>query len=103
MRLTRTGGTLAGYYLNDNNEWTYVGSGPMSTGDFQVGLVVWPDYTGGGGVKVTFENPMISTEGYLPSGGIPSGGVGVPDAPMFIMNAAVLLPLIFQRIRRLKA
>lgn len=97
LRLSRTGSTLAGYFLNEDHEWVLVGSGSVTTADAVIAMSVWPDYTTGGGVKVTFRNPIISTEGYVPSTHTP-----VPEPTTYIAGALLLLPFGIQTIRRLR-
>lgn len=99
LRLTRNGSTLAGYYLNENHDWEFVGSGPVTTADAVIALIAWPDYTGGGEVKVTFDNPVISTGGYAP---FPAPAHGVPENLTFLLSSCLLLPLVLQRVFRLK-
>lgn len=97
LRLSRTGSTLAGYYLNEHSEWILVGSGSVTTADAVICMTVWPDYTGGGGVKVTFRNPIISTEGYVPDSHTP-----VPEPSTYIAGVLLLLPFGIQSLQKLR-
>ncbi len=87
LRLTRIGSLFTGYYLDTGGSWVQMGSAIGPTADMPLYFMAWShdQFFGDQNVEVTLSNPRIEA---------------VPEPPAFIVSGALLLPLLFHRIRR---
>jgi hypothetical protein len=88
LRLTRTGGTASGYYLNGGN-WTLIHSGPVTTGEVGLSFGAWSDNTvfSHQFVEVAFDNFTLNT-GQLVCPAITANPVSGPIGTQVIVTGA---------------
>lgn len=101
LRLSRAGTTLTGSYLHDG-AWVQVGSGTVTTADAVIGLIAWPDYSGGGPAVFQFLNPTLSMQGHTGTTDPEPPGPVIPEPSTLLGGAVLLLPFVGTGLRRIR-